>query len=328
MTDHPKKRLTLDLAAWYPINMKQKQYDELVKHLMHQFTQEFVGFVCDTDDFEVLDQLDTELQTIKVHRTDMAFKVRLDGEEVLLHIEAQTEDSRDKPMSLRVLAYTSALMLRYELTVYSVVLYLGPNAGRTDTGIYSYGNEKCNINHKYQVIRLADLESETFLNASSIGLLPFTPLMKPAAGMSTEEWLHKCIETTKAAPVDSQTRATLLLSLSIFGSLAHDPLYFQNAILEATMQESPFYQLLEESIEKRISARVEKQVSERVEKQIAERVQIEQGIEQGIARGRDEVYQAWYADWERRRQEATEKGVPFNEPPPPKPENNGNNPQQ
>ena len=76
--------------------MQQKQYDELIKHLMHLFTKEFVRLVCDTDDFEVLDQLDTELQTIKVHRTDMAFKVRLDGEEVLLHIEVQTE-GRDKP---------------------------------------------------------------------------------------------------------------------------------------------------------------------------------------------------------------------------------------
>ena len=63
------------------------------------------------------------------------------------------------------------------------------------------------------------------------------------------------------------------------------------------MRESPFYQLLEQQI-------------------------YERGLEQGITKGRDEVYRAWYADWERRRQEAAEKGVPFNEPPPPKPENN------
>ena len=77
--------------------MLREQFDELIKHLLQRFAKEFVRLGCDTDDFEVLDQLDTELQTIKVHRTDMAFKVRLNGEEVLLHIEAQTEDSRDKP---------------------------------------------------------------------------------------------------------------------------------------------------------------------------------------------------------------------------------------
>ena len=45
------------------------------------------------------------------------------------------------------------------------------------------------------------------------------------------------------------------------------------------------------------------------------------GIEQGIAEGRAEVYRAWHADWEKRRQAAAEKGLPFNEPPPPNPEN-------
>ena len=47
---------------------------------------------------------------------------------------------------------------------------------------------------------------------------------------------------------------------------------------------------------------------------------IERGITQGIEQGRAEVYRAWHADWERRRQAAAEKGIPFDEPPPPKPE--------
>ncbi len=48
---------------------------------------------------------------------------------------------------------------------------------------------------------------------------------------------------------------------------------------------------------------------------------IEQGIEQGIAKGRAEVFRAWYANWEKRRQDAASKGIPFNEPPPPNPDN-------
>ena len=56
---------------------------------------------------------------------------------------------------------------------------------------------------------------------------------------------------------------------------------------------------------------------------------IEQGIEKGIEKGREEVsieweeaYKEWYADWEKRKQAATEKGVEFNDPPPPRPSNN------
>lgn len=49
-----------------------------------------------------------------------------------------------------------------------------------------------------------------------------------------------------------------------------------------------------------------------------------EGKTEGKAEGKAEVYQAWRADWERRRQEADAKGIPFNDPPPPDP---GNRPQ-
>ena len=42
----------------------------------------------------------------------------------------------------------------------------------------------------------------------------------------------------------------------------------------------------------------------------------EQGIEQGIEKGRAEAYQA-IAAWNTRRLAAEAKGIPFNEPPPP-----------
>ena len=220
------------------------QYDEIVKHLMDRFADEFATLAFDTLDVKVLETLDTEQQTIKVHRNDMTFKVLWKNETVLLHIEVQTLDSRDKPMPLRVLAYTSELLLRHELPVYSMVLYLSPNAGQTDPGGYSYGNDVLGLQHKYHVIRLADLEGAAFLDAASVGLLPFTPLMRPPTDMNTEVWLRKCVEKTEAAPVDTQTRGTLLFALSMLGSLAHDLTFLQKLISEEIMQESPFYQFV------------------------------------------------------------------------------------
>ena len=218
------------------------QYDKIVKHLMDRFADEFAILAFDTSDVQVLETLDTEQQTIKVHRNDMTYKVLWKNEEVLLHIEVQTQDSRDKPMPLRVLAYASELLLRYELPVYSMVLYLSPNAGQTDPGGYSYGNDVLGLQHKYHVIRLADLEGAAFLDAASVGLLPFTPLMRPPTDMNTEVWLRKCVEKTEAAPVDTQTRGTLLFALSMLGSLAHDLTFLQKLISEEIMQESPFYE--------------------------------------------------------------------------------------
>ena len=51
---------------------------------------------------------------------------------------------------------------------------------------------------------------------------------------------------------------------------------------------------------------------------------IEQGKVEGIEQGKDEMYRAWYADWQRRRQAAAEKGIPFDDPPPPNPKNHIN----
>ena len=51
---------------------------------------------------------------------------------------------------------------------------------------------------------------------------------------------------------------------------------------------------------------------------------IEQGKAEGIEQGKDEIYRAWYADWERRKQTAEEKGIPFDDPPPSNPNNHIN----
>ena len=51
---------------------------------------------------------------------------------------------------------------------------------------------------------------------------------------------------------------------------------------------------------------------------------IEQGKVEGIEQGKAEIYRAWYADWESRRQAAAEKGIPFDDPPPPNPNNHIN----
>ncbi len=227
------------------------QYDEIVKHLMDRFADDFAMLSFGTPDVKVLETLDTEQQTVKVHRNDMTFKVRWHNETVLLHIEVQTEDSRDKPMPLRMLSYAGELLLRHELPVYSVVLYLSPNAGQTDPGGYRYGSDAFGLRHGYQVIRLADLEGESFLDAASVGLLPFTPLMKPPEGMNTEAWLERCVEKTIVAPADSQTRGTLLFALSMFGGLVHDPSFFDELISEEMMQESPYYELLAQRIYER-----------------------------------------------------------------------------
>ena len=56
--------------------------------------------------------------------------------------------------------------------------------------------------------------------------------------------MQRCVEKTEAAPIDTQTRGTLLFALSLLGGLVHDPSFFEKLISEEIMQESPFYEIV------------------------------------------------------------------------------------
>ena len=219
-------------------------YDEIFKYVTREFPYHLAVLALKTSKVVVGERLNTEHATIRMHHSDMTFHIHLPDEEAILHIEAQTDDSTHKPMHLRMLAYSSFLALEHEKNVYSTVLYFRPPAaGRRDPGFYRYGNaQRGGMWFQYNVIRIYELEGESFLDPEAVGLLPFTALMKPPVGMTPQAWVEKCIETTQTVDVDKEMRGTLLFALSLFGSLAHPPEFFQDPILEAIMQESPFYE--------------------------------------------------------------------------------------
>ena len=249
-----KTLYTLDISPNFVYNTDMAHFDELFKHLADYSPEQLAALALNTGRVEVGDFLNTEQPTVKIHHSDLTFRISLPdrGEDAILHIEAQTDDSLDKPMPLRMLAYASFLAHQYEMNVYSTVFYLRPPAGQRDPGRYEYGDEETGgLRFKYNVIRVYELEGEDFLGPGSVGLLPFTPLMQPPSGMTPEAWVEACIETTKAAPVDRQTRGTLLYALSVFGGLVHPPELFQDRVLEEIMQESPVYErIIQRGIER------------------------------------------------------------------------------
>ena len=240
-------------------------FDELFKEITGKYPYALAALALKTSEVKVGDRLNTEHLTVRVHHSDMTFHIELPDEDAILHIEAQTDDSRQRPMPLRMLAYSSVLSLEHKKNVYSTVLYFRPPAGQRDPGVYRYGTpERGGVEFTYNVIRVYELEGEALLDPEALGLLPFTALMKPPADLTAEAWIQRCVQTTRQASVDKQTRGTLLFALSLFGSLVHPLELFQNPITEALMQESPFYErVLQQGVEKGIA----------------------QGVEQGIAQG-------------------------------------------
>ncbi len=204
-------------------------------NLCFKFEQQNVAF---------LEIITPEQPTIEMHQADMLIKVRLSGEEVLVHFEFQTTDSYDPEMALRMAGYIVRTVETYRLPVYSSVIYLRPDAGRSDPGHYVQDIVGHQIFIQYQVLRLIEMDGEQVLDAKPTGLIPFTPLMKRPADVGAEEWLRRCIQT--ADSIDVPNKPAYLGSLAVLGNLVYEPETILNIILEETMHQPTIVEYLAE----------------------------------------------------------------------------------
>ena len=225
-----------------------QDYDNMGKNLWTEHADDLSRFVLDQDDVEVLEDLETEQQTVIARRTDITKRIRINGDEAVLHVELQLRESTDKPMWARNAQYQGYLVGKYEMPVYSNVIYFHPRAGRNDPGGYAYKRNGYEHTNRYKVIRLIEIEGQEILELQAPGLLPFTPLMRPPAGMDLERWVQTCVDATRAAPVDQRKQADLLYGIYLFGGIVYDSELFGRLVPEELMRESKTYQYLCEKI--------------------------------------------------------------------------------
>ena len=235
------------------------EFDTIAKHLIHTYPQDFARFALQRDDLEVLDIIDTEQPTVEAHRTDSLIRVRVAGDEALVHHEFQTTDSTP-PMPQRMAGYIGRSIGQHGLPIYSNVIYLRPDAGRTDPGHYLQERHGYRVLVQYKVIRLSELEGQLILDRGLMGLLPFVPLMQRPVGVDAEAWLRQCIHRAQAVPMDGTVKANYLADLAILSGLVYKSETVMTIISEATMYESSVVQYFTEKA-------------------------LKQGIEQGIERG-------------------------------------------
>ena len=225
-----------------------QDYDNMGKNLWTEHADDLSRFVLGQDDVEVLEDLEAEQQTVIARRTDITKRVRINGDEAILHVELQLRESTDKPMWARNAQYQGYLVGKYEMPVYSNVIYFHPRAGRNDPGGYAYKRNGYEHTNRYKVIRLIEIEGQEILERQAPGLLPFTPLMRPPAGMNLERWVQTCVDVTCAAPIDQRKQADLLYGIYLFGGVVYDSELFERLVPEELMRESKTYQYLREQI--------------------------------------------------------------------------------
>ena len=235
------------------------EFDTIAKHLIHTYPRDFARFALHQDDIEVLDVIDTEQPTVEVHRTDSLIRVRIGSEEALVHHEFQTTDSKP-PMPQRMAGYIGRGIEQHGLPIYSNVIYLRPDAGRTDPGHYLQERHGYRVLVQYKVIRLIELEGQRILDGGLMGLLPFVPLMQRPMGVAAEAWLRQCVHRAQEIPMDETVKDNYLADLAILSGLVYKSETIMTIISEATMYESSVVQYFTEK-------------------------GIKQGIEQGIERG-------------------------------------------
>ena len=235
-------------------------FDTASKKQVETNPQDFVNlcFKFGGTNITVLEVVTPEQPTVEMHQADILIKALRDGQEVLVHFEFQTTDSYDPEMPLRMAGYIIRAIEVYRLPVYSNVIYLRPNAGNNDPGKFAQNLEGHNISIEYQIFRLIEMDGQEILDLKPVGLIPFTPLMKPPADMNEEEWLRRCIQTADGIEVSNKTE--YLGSLAVLGNLIYNSETILEIISEEIMQHAPIVEYLAPKAH-------------------------EQGVQQGIQRG-------------------------------------------
>ena len=218
------------------------EFDTVSKQLIKNYPADFVRFTLEQEDIEVLEVIDTEQPTVESRRTDSFIRVRIHGEEALVHNEFQTGDSTQTPMPRRMAGYIGRGIESHGLPIYSNVIYLRPDAGQTDPGQYVQDRLGYRVVIQYKVMRLIEFEGQKVLDTQLVGLIPFAPLMKPPEGMVAAQWLRRCVQTADGLPLDRPSKANFLTDLAILSGLVYESQTIIDIISEETMYESSIVQ--------------------------------------------------------------------------------------
>ena len=197
--------------------------DTISKYLIQHYPDHFAHFALARDDIEVMEVIDTEQLTVEARQADSFIRVRIGDEEALVHNEFQTTDSTNPPMPRRMAGYIGRAIEHHGLPIFSNVIYLRPDAGKRDPGFYEQAQLGYRVVIQYNVIRLIEIEGQRILNAGHSGLIPFTPLMKPPEGMTSDAWLHQCIHTARTRRIARSPRANYLAGMAVLSELVYAP---------------------------------------------------------------------------------------------------------
>ncbi|MDT3673018.1 Rpn family recombination-promoting nuclease/putative transposase [Microcystis wesenbergii] len=203
-------------------------YDSTCKFIALEYSRDLATWLLGKP-LELTEIKPSELSLEPIRADTLIF---LESEELILHIEFQTDPKEDIPY--RMLDYATRLYRRYpHKPIHQVVIYLrksdSPTVRQND---YKQGK----TSHQFEVIRLWEQPSEPLLKAP--GLFPFAIL----AQAEKQENLLRQIAQEIEQISDSREQSNLAASTAILAGLVLKKDIIQRLLRKDIMKESVIYQ--------------------------------------------------------------------------------------
>ena len=156
----------------------------------------------------------------------------MQSDDIVLHLEFQTSPDEDIPF--RMADYRLRVYRRYpNKEMYQVVIYLKPSNSEL---VYQNTFELTNLRHQFNVIRLWEQATDSFLNNS--GLLPFAVLTRTDNPRETLTQIAAIIDSMP----NKQQQSDISASTAILSGLKLDQDSIKRILRSDIMKESVMYQ--------------------------------------------------------------------------------------
>jgi predicted transposase YdaD len=212
-----------------------QDYDVTLKVLLKNFPQDFARVIFKNADAQI-ELLNLELPATK-HYTDALLKMTVLGETFILHVEFLSSWEKDVPE--RMHSYAARIEAQYPgFGVYGAVLYI--NEDDRDKPFPNFYERRIlgelRTYHKFDVIKIWELDADDILRQQIIGLLPVVALMRQKHE-AREKVLRDAIQQVQQKVEDPGLRAEMYAALYLFSGLKQLRALVTKLLKEANMLE-------------------------------------------------------------------------------------------
>jgi len=251
-----------------------RRYDASCRYLAEHHPEALLALVRLPGQVTVTRALPPDVTTPN-YVTDAVLPLRWNGQELILHVEFETEAKRTLPQ--RIFWYNAALAAKYRRPIYSVAVCL-TRRRRPPADAYEFVFPDGRRHRlEYRVVRLWEEDARSALAVAPPGVLPFSVLMKGADART----LREAVQRIEEREPEAETRENLLTVLFVFAGLRFSRRLITTIVRRDKMRESVTYRdILREGAQSGFAKGHKRGLKQGLGEGLGQG--LEQGLEQGL----------------------------------------------